>query len=121
MDTFTAGVQYDDWKGSVAADMSDHPGLLNHLRRNGLASNAELLAGFRIGSSAVSEGEVGEVSLVGYLYESTEYVEAPEQLRAVECKVTPGLLLSFFKRFDLVATRRGDDMSKSRVEGPFYE
>src|SRR3546814_3598213 len=60
---------------------------------------------------------VTDVSLVAYLLRSAEFEPAPAAVRAVEVRVTPGEALAFFKRFDLVATRRGVDFSGTHVDG----
>ena len=121
MDTFNAGVQYNDFKGTVAADISDNVGLANHLVSLGKAVEGERVVGFRIASGGNRGTPVTDVSLVAYLLHSTEFNPSPATVRAVEIRVTPGEALAFFKRFDLVATRRGVDFSDTQVDGPHYD
>jgi hypothetical protein len=121
MGTFTAGVQYDDFKGSVAADISDNVGLRNHLASLGLAQAEERVVAFRISSGENQGIPVTEVSLVAYLLEASEFEPAPKTVRAVEIRVTPGEALRFFKRFDLVATNSAVDLSNTQVDGPHYD
>lgn len=121
MDTFNAGVQYDDFKGTVAADVSDNNALSNHLVTLGQAQSDERVIAFRIASGENQGVPVTEVSLVAYLLRSTEFEPAPAAVRAVEVRITPGEALAFFKRFDLVATRRGVDLSNADVDGPHYD
>ncbi|WP_347092617.1 hypothetical protein [Sphingomonas parapaucimobilis] len=120
MDTFSAGVQYDDFKGTIAADISDHVGLANYLRSVGAANTGDRVIAFRIGSNENRGVDVSDVSLVAYLLDSDEFEASPQSVRAVEVSITPGKALSFFKRFDLVATQRGVDLSQTTVDGPHY-
>lgn len=121
MDTFNAGVQYDDYKGTVAADISDNVALANFLVSRGKAEKDERVVGFRIASGENQGTPVDDVSLVAYLIRSAEFEPAPATVRAVEVRVTPGEALAFFKRFDLVATQRGVDFSNTQVDGPHYD
>lgn len=121
MDTFNAGVQYNDFKGTVAADISDNVALSDYLVSLGKADSDERVVGFRIASGENRGTPVTDVSLVAYLLRSAEFEPAPAAVRAVEVRVTPGEALAFFKRFDLVATRRGVDFSGTHVDGPHYD
>lgn len=121
MSTFKAGVQYDDFKGTVAADVSDNVALSNHLVSLGQAQSDERVIAFRIASGENQGVPVTDVSLVVYLLRSTEFEPTPTAVRAVEMRITPGEALAFFKRFDLVATRRGVDLSNAKVDGPYYD
>jgi hypothetical protein len=121
LDTFNAGVQYNDFKGTVAADISDNVALADYLVSLGKAEKGERVVGFRIASGENRGTPVTEVSLVAYLLRSTELAPAPATVRAVEVSVTPGKALAFFKRFDLVATLHGMDFSNTQVDGPHYD
>lgn len=121
MDTFIAGVQYNDFQGTVAADVSDNVALSNHLVSLGQAQSDERVIAFRIASGENQGIPVTDVSLVAYLLRSTESEPAPTAVRAVEIRITPGEALAFFKRFDLIATRRGVDLSNAKVDGPHYD
>lgn len=120
MDTFNAGVQYNDFKGTVAADISDNVALTDYLVSLGKADKDERVVGFRIASGENRGTPVTDVSLVAYLLRSADFEPAPTEVRAVEVRVTPGEALAFFKRFDLVAMRRGVDFSSTHVDGPHY-
>lgn len=121
VNTFIAGVQYDDFKGTVAADVSDNVALTNWLVSLGQAKSDERVVAFRIASGENQGTPVTEVSLVAYLLRSTEFEPAPDAVRAVEIRVTPAEALAFFKRFDLVATRSGVDLTHAQVDGPHYD
>lgn len=121
MDTFNAGVQYNDFKGIVAADISDNVAIADYLVSVGKAEKDERVVGFRI-ASGENRGTPGtEVSLVAYLLRSAEFEPAPAAVRAVEVRVAPGEALAFFKRFDLVATRRGVNFDSTHLDGPHYD
>jgi len=120
MSTFTASVQYDDFKGTVAADRSDTLSITKHLIALGKAANDERVVAFRITSSGVNNRSVTDVSLVAYLTNSTEFEPAPKAVRAVDISISPGEALAFFKRFDLVAKQDNIDLSETHVDGPHY-
>lgn len=120
MSTFTASVQYDDFKGTVAADRSDTLSITKHLVALGKAANDERVVAFRITSSGVNNRPVTDVSLVAYLTASPEFEPAPKVLRAVDISITAGEALAFFKRFDLVAQQSNVDLSETDVDGPHY-
>jgi hypothetical protein len=89
MDTFNAGVQYNDFKGTVAADISDNVALADYLVSLGKAESDERVVGFRIASGENRGTPVTDVSLVAYLLRSAEFEPAPAAVRAVEVRVTP--------------------------------
>jgi hypothetical protein len=121
MDTFNAGVQYNDFTGTIAADISDNVALEDFLMSLGKADKGERIVGFRIASGENRGTPVTEVSLVAYLLSTPNFEPAPTAVRAVEVRTTPGQALAFFKRFDLVATRHGGDFSNTQVDGPHYD
>jgi hypothetical protein len=121
MNTFIAGVQYDDFQGTVATDVSDNVALIDYLVSLGKAEKDERVVGFRITSGENQGTPVTNVSLVAYLLRSADFEPAPAAVRAVEVLIAPNQALAFFKRFDLVATRRGVDFSNTQVDGPHHD
>lgn len=121
MDIFSAGVQYNDFKGTVATDISDNIALADYLVTKGKAEKGERVVGFRIASGENRGTPVTDVSFVAYLLRSADFEPTPEAVRAVEIRITPGEALAFFKRFDLVATWRDIDFSNTQVDGPHYD
>ncbi|KTT71777.1 hypothetical protein [Sphingomonas sanguinis] len=101
--------------------MSDNVALADYLVSVGKAEKDERVVGFRIASGENRGTPVTEVSLVAYLLRSAEFEPAPAAVRAVEVRVTPGEALAFFKRFDLVVTRRGVNFNSTHVDGPHYD
>src|SRR3546814_12161477 len=106
MDTFNAGVQYNDFKGTVAADISDNVALADYLVSLGKAESDERVVGFRIASGENRGTPVTDVSLVAYLLRSAEFEPAPAAVRALAVRFSPGQALAFFQRFHPVAARR---------------
>src|SRR3546814_11225127 len=72
MDTFNACVQYNDFKGTVAADLSANVALADYLVSLGKAGSDERVVGFRIASGENRGTPVTDVSLVAYLLGSAE-------------------------------------------------
>lgn len=120
MNTFEAGVQYNDFTGTVATDVSDNVALLDFLKQERLANDGDLLAGVRIAAGENSGRDVTKVSVVCYLHQATIFDPNPPKVRAVECEMTPSKALSFFKRFDLVMVRKGVRLNGAEVDGPHY-
>lgn len=67
MSTFTAGVQYDDFKGSVAVDVSDNLLISKHMVAMDKPRCDERVVAFRISSSGISGKPVTDLSLFAYL------------------------------------------------------
>ena len=120
MSTFDAGVQYNDFKGTVAVDESDNYRIRTMLTERGIVEANEIVVGFRIGAGCVDKGPVTSVSLVVYL-SATTFDQGVSKIRAVGIQMTPGEALAYFKRFDLVAVRKDLDVSSAEVDGPHYE
>jgi len=118
MNIFKAGVQYDDFKGGVAADRADDISFLDYLIENNLAKEGERLAGYRLCFSGNQEHEIEKPGIVAYLFEADGFEERPTAIRAVEVDLTTAKLFSFFKRFDLVMIRKGMNLDDVPVEGP---
>src|SRR3546814_15769136 len=87
MDTFNAGVQYNDFKGTVAADISDNVALADYLVSLGQAESDERVVGFRIASGENRATPVTDVSLVAYLLRSAEF-RSEERRVGKECVST---------------------------------
>ena len=120
MSIFKAGVQYNDFKGTVAVDESDNYRIHSMLTERGIVKSDEVVVGFRISAGCVDKGPVTSVSLVAYLSAST-FDRGVSEIRAVDIQMTPGEALAYFKRFDLVAVRKDLDVSNVEVDGPHYD
>ncbi len=119
-DVFSARVQYNDFKGSVAADQADEIALLKYLQDKGLAKEDEIVIGVRAGFNGNHGGEVQKPRIVVYLAAKGWDQVSPKKVRAIDIDMTTAKLFSFYKRFDLVMTYRGADMDGVEVDGPHY-
>ncbi|WP_259781613.1 hypothetical protein [Aestuariispira ectoiniformans] len=117
MNIFKAGVQHDDFEGSVAADHSDKKTFIKYLRDAGYAQENENLAAYRIIFNENPGEEISCPGVVVYLFEGGEFTTKPTALRALELDIPIAKLLSFFKRFDLVAVRNGMELDNVNVDG----
>lgn len=122
MNVFNAGVQYNDFTGTVAADRSDENSLSKYLFSQGLTEEDEIVIGFRFGFSENHGREVDLESAVIYLKKNVgEFEKAPKSVRAIDVPMTLSQFFSFFKRFDLVANIDGLELGETEVDGPHYE
>jgi len=119
MSNFKASVQYDDWKGTAAADDGDLKSLSSHLRDTGIAKENEFLVsssvwvgenhGNRLGSITISAFllEVPDGANVDAILNSTE---GPIPVREVELEMTLEQYIGFFKRFKVSFTAKHLDL-----------
>jgi len=120
MNEFQAGVQYDDFKGSVAADIADNISIAEFLKKKDIARENERVVGYRVCFSENDGAEKDNPGIVVYLSNSDNFEAKPKIVRAVEVDVTIAKLLSFFKRFDLVMTKKSMNFDDVSVDGPHY-
>ncbi|WP_289042687.1 hypothetical protein [uncultured Aliiroseovarius sp.] len=119
MDIFNAGVQYDDFQGTVAADESDVIRLKNYLVENTIMTDSEGLVGLRFGFGGNHASEMTELACVAYVLQANAPDGKVDHVRAVEFSIPTTVLFSYFKRFDLVMTRKGIDLSTAEVDGAY--
>lgn len=117
--TFTAGVQYGDWRGTVAADDVNVTALGESLRKKGLISTSEFLVGLELsrferdtlrGASKID----WPVYISAFVIEAANYDEAkayietnnPIRCRKVRLDLTFDKFMALFKRFNLTLGRR---------------
>lgn len=118
MSDFVASVQYNDFKGTVAADRSDTESMAQYLAEKGLATDGERVIGYRISFNG-NHGKEYEPGVLIYLQKGS--FNNPEKvIRAVEIEMSASKLFSFFKRFSLVLMQDGLDLSNVTVDGPHY-
>lgn len=116
IETFSASTQYNDWKGSSAADDADKIGASRWLKENGHMSETEFLVGVTI-FAGESHGEHVDPVYVEFLimaqgdYEnarleierSSEHVE----VRRVRIDLKLKEFFGLFKRFAITLSRGG--------------
>lgn len=118
MSDFVASVQYNDLKGTVAADVSDTESMGKYLVGQGLAEDDERVIGYRI-SFAGNHGNECEPGVLIYLQKGS-FDDPDRVVRAVDIEMTGPKFFSFFKRFSLVLMQDGLDLSNVMVDGPHY-
>lgn len=114
MPTFSGHVQYDDWKGTVAADESDHIGIRRYLEKQGLIRDGEFVVGLEMYSGAAL-GTERHFSVRVFLVEAGSFEGAvqlavtndPVEVIVRDLPLSLEQFLSFFKRFDVNLTRNG--------------
>jgi len=114
-----ASVQYDDFKGSVAADRSDNRALVDHLNQLGLVQPGERVVGCRFGFNE-NPGYQPNPTIIVYLRAGT-HDDPAATIRAIDVDMTVAELFTFFKRFDFVMTIDGNTYDGVEVDGPHYE
>lgn len=116
MGTLRAGVQYDDWRGTSAADNTDKADMLNYLQGKGLIQSGEFLVGVDVWIGENHGGPSIDASVTvllatgnGYdtVRERLDAESDPLQLRKVEFDIPLADLFGLFKRFNIVITRKG--------------
>lgn len=98
----TAGVQYNDFVGSIAFDNADKNTLIDFLKQQGEAKAGEFVLGYEVFVHPGSLNDSTDIKVVVHLGNIST-----EDVRTVE--VTVGVLqfLKFFKRINFVAENRG--------------
>lgn len=117
---FKAGVQYNDFTGTVAADGSDELSFTDYLKKANLADDYERVVSFRVSFGGNHGSDMEKPGILAYLVKADTFVESPEKVRAVEVDMTMAQLFSFFKRFDLVMSNKAMQLSQTEVVGPDY-
>jgi len=119
MSIFTAGVQYNDLKGSVAADRSDNLSIVDYLTNLGLTKPDERVVGYRTAFGG-NPGEDINPGVVFYL-QAGSFDDPATTIRAIDVDMPIEKFFSFFKRFDMVMTVKGETFDNMQVDGPHYE
>ena len=115
---FTASVQYNDFKGTVAADVHDSKPLSEWLKEQGLIREGEHIVGISIYSGEIHNKPLEQMTLGLNAYVRTsdvsheDFVEAlnnqPDDslLRKVEVQMSPAQFFALFKRFEITMSRK---------------
>lgn len=119
MDVFKAHVQYDDFKGSSAADSSDMQEPLAWLRANGHISDSEYIFGikmFYLGDDKVSVTFLTkELEFTHDAMRQTLHNENPLILREIRIDMSLLNFFSLFKRFSVTLSSSGMLENKSYI------
>ncbi len=105
-DHFSASVQYNDWKGTAAADNSDHRGIHDYLAEKALITDNEFLLsvtfyrseGFvRIGAFLLKDADKYETAAA-----ALADMPDPIPVRRVDVEISTDEFMELFKRFNVV-------------------
>ncbi|EBU4214289.1 hypothetical protein U1K26_002424 [Salmonella enterica] len=104
---FTASVQYDDWKGSVAADNADLTDFHRYLENSGQLTQDEMLHAIEFYSG------IHCVLIHAYVGSNIE------NLKKIDIEMSRDEFFSTFKRFKITLSQHGEfegkDISFERV------
>ncbi len=126
MGNFKASVQYNDFRGTAAADRGDNADLLDHFREQGYVKDNEVLVAIAFWSGENHGGPVKEMSVTltvaGLQNHKTldDFLADPSRpsLRSIHVDMTNDEFFGFFKRFNVVLTHRsyGDEITANDYE-----
>jgi len=123
METFIASVQYNDIKGSAAADNADMAGAAKWLKDNGDINNEEFVIGISMWVGENHGTHKDPVSVKFLVSELNGYDNIPEMIKAsgdpIQVKVIRKNMniadyLALFKRFEVTLSNSG------LIEGKTY-
>lgn len=107
MTRFSAHVQYDDWRGTAAADDADAGAMRAFLKQKGLLADDEFLIGFEFYSGqnhfAARAFVIEAGNYEGAVKEITAKDPIPTRIRELE--LTSDQFFALFKRFNVVMTQ----------------
>jgi len=110
-EVFSASVQYNDWKGTAAADDADNLSVQAFFRANGLPIDAHIVAvrAYYL-SAAPGKISVRGVYADGRGFDSVQaQIESADTLRfkEIELELTFADFFKMFKRFNVVLPQKG--------------
>lgn len=119
-ESFDASVHYDDWKGTAAADNSDHLRITEYLRNQNLMSDDEFLL-------SISFGVIqGHNHIRAFIYQGgpdiqgvNELIAAmtdPVPVREVRLDMTSDEFLNLFKMFQVKLQYKELDLEGKELE-----
>ena len=117
---FKANVQYDDWKGTAAADNADLGAISKHLRDTGVMSDSEFLIGFEAFVGETRANADPYFSSRAYIIQAADFESASDAIQAQnplpvhmrDIDLDLAAFFRLFKRFSLVLTHRGLDLAE---------
>lgn len=99
--TFTAGVQYDDWRGDIALDDEDFNNLRKYLTQQNKIADGHVITGFKTYMHGDILKKDRKIGVDIYLQKGTgEYTEEKIELDIEQ-------FFGFFKRINITASRKG--------------
>lgn len=122
---FTAGTQYNDYTGTVAADRSDNLSFQDYLKDRGLVADGEHIVGYEIVFNENSGQPISKPGIVAFIGQGDSISDVAAQraqdgvikLRCVEVSDLPlAEFFRFFKRFNVMFSN--DDL---KLRGAEYQ
>jgi hypothetical protein len=117
METFTAGVQYDDWVGTAAADNAHPEDLAKFLEAKELLDRkTEFLVATSIWIGENNNGVVRPPYIDAFIAPRSDFESVAEHLKSepdpldlkrVHVELTLEEFIGLFKRFNVVLTKKG--------------
>lgn len=117
IEAFKASVQYDDHKGTAAADDHDRDTLDDYLRAKGLIDEGDRIVGVRMWSGEVhANRQERPVSVTAYVQSAEGYVQAQQHLertepvpvKAVKAEMELAEFFGLYKRFEVAISRHSE-------------
>lgn len=114
VEILTASVQYNDWKGTAAADSADHASVQSYLKDKGYLGDEAFVVGFRVWFGANHGDVVTTISVRALVADGTGFDNVNAQvtsadvlrLKELNLELPIGEFFGLFKRFNLVLTSR---------------
>ena len=120
MPYFKASVQYQDYEGTSAADNADQNDLADYLKKKGLMTSNQTILAASLWVGENHGGKLGSTSVSAYLFDKPSHdtvkdeldsMSGPIPVRKVDVEVTIEEFIGFFKRFNVLLTRKGFDLT----------
>ncbi|MCZ6610048.1 MAG: hypothetical protein O7A66_08615 [Alphaproteobacteria bacterium] len=120
METFQANVQYNDWKGTAAADNADQNDIRKLLNERGMISDDEFLIGIDLWLGEMHGQELAGPGAYALIIDAKDYREAERKLneahdplsfKRVRLDLSMEEFLLLFKRFAVSLSWKGFDLT----------
>ena len=109
---FKASIQYDDWKGTAAADSADQENLRSLLLSEGLLANDETIVGIKAWIGENQGGKVQPASIEVLVVPMAEYParlrQDPVKVKCISKDMPVEKFVGLFKRFAIAISSHGD-------------
>lgn len=111
---FRASAQYDDWKGTIAADDHDHAPITKYLQDHQLIQDDERLVAISVWSGDLNHvHQETSISVSAFVIEAPTMDEAKSlvmsgnSVKEIQIKMQPSEFFYLFKRFEICFSRKG--------------
>lgn len=113
-EVFGAGVQYDDYKGSVAGDDADFSTLKSELREIFGLDKSSIITGIKVVANYVGRtSDIESFSIIILVPEDPNYEDKLNKNEEIDVKkyskdISLNDFFKFFKRFQITLSRKGE-------------